>query len=139
MADGTSPQEAQEILRIAHDYFLQEAGSEEGAQEMMRKLAGMLQEPGVKLVHLGNVLFLVLVRGKGVLEFHTIGTEASPQAYAEDLVNLAKYVKNIGTKMAYTYTESRVFDRVARLTGLPITKTQSNIDGKQVYVYAMEF
>lgn len=139
MADGTSPQESQEILRIAHDYFLQEAGTEEGAQEMMRKLAGMLQEPGVKLIHLGNVLFLVLVRGKGVLEFHTIGTEDSSQAYAEDLVNLANYVKNIGTKMAYTYTESRAFDRVARLTGLPIIKTESNIDGKRVYVYAMEF
>jgi hypothetical protein len=139
MADGTSPQEAQEILRIAHDYFLQESGSEEGAQDLMRRLAGAVKEPGTKLIHLGNVLFLVLVRGQGVLEFHTIGSEASAQAYAQDLVDLAKYVRNIGAKMAYTYTESRAFDRVARLTGLPITKTLSNIDGKQVYVYAMEF
>jgi hypothetical protein len=139
MADGTSPQEAQEIQRIAHDYFLQETGSEQGAEQMMRRLASAVQEPGAKLVHLGNVLFLLFVRGKGVLEFHTIGSEATAQAYAQDLVDLAKYVQNIGAKLTYTYTESRAFDRVARLTGLPIIKTESNIDGKRVFVYAMEF
>ena len=44
-----------------------------------------------------------------------------------------------GAKLAYTYTESRAFDRVARLTGLPIIKTESEINGKRVFVYAMEF
>lgn len=139
MANEMSPEEAQEIQQIAHDYFLQETGSEDGAQEMMQKLASLVQEEGAKLVHLGNILFLILVRGKGVVEFHTIGTEATSEAYAQDLVDLAKYVQNIGAKLAYTYTESRAFDRVARLTGLPIIKTESEIDGKRVFVYAMEF
>ena len=134
-----SPQEAQEIESIARNYFTQETGSPQGAEKMMRNLAGIVQEEGAKLVHLGNVLFLVLVRGKGVIEFHTIGSESTAQAYAQDLVDLAKYVKNIGVKLAYTYTESRVFERVARLTGLPITKTETDIDGKHVFVYAVEF
>lgn len=134
-----SPEEAQKIQSIAHTYFLQETGSEEGAQKMMGALAALVQEEGAKLVHLGNVLFLVLVRGKGVLEMHTIGSEASAQAYAQDIIDLAKYVKNIGAKLLYTYAGSRAFDRVVRLTGLPIVKTQTVIDGKQLFIYALEF
>ena len=38
---------------------------------MMASLAKIVEEDGAKLVHLGNVLFLVLVRGKGVVEVHT--------------------------------------------------------------------
>ena len=134
-----SPQEAQEIQTIARNYFLQETGSPEGAEKMMAKLASLVQEEGAKLVHLGNILFLLLVRGKGVIEFHTMGSESTPQQYADDLINLAKYLKNIGTKLVYTYTENRAFERVARLTNLPITKTQTEIDGKRVFVYAVEF
>lgn len=134
-----SPQEAQEIERIARDYFTQEAGSPEAGEEMLGKLATIVQEDGAKLVHLGNVLFLVLVRGEGVIEFHTIGSEQTSEQYAKDLVDLAKYLENIGVKLAYTYTENRAFERVARMTKLPIIKTETDIDGKHVYVYAVEF
>lgn len=134
-----SPEESQEIQSIARNYFLQETGSQEEAEKMMGALAALVQEEGAKLVHLGNILFLLMVRGKGVIEMHTIGTEQTPQQYADDIVNLANYVKNIGAKLIYTYTDSRVFDRVAKLTGLPITKTQTVIEGKPVFVYALEF
>lgn len=134
-----SPQEAQEIERIARDYFTQEAGSPEGGEKMLGNLATIVQEDGAKLVHLGNVLFLVLVRGEGVIEFHTIGSEQTSEQYAKDLVDLAKYLENIGVKLAYTYTENRAFERVARMTKLPIIKTETDIDGKHVYVYAVEF
>lgn len=134
-----SPQEAQEIERIARDYFTQEAGSPEGAEEMLGKLATIVQEDGAKLVHLGNVLFLILVQGEGVVEFHTIGSEQTSEQYAKDLVDLARYLENIGVKLAYTYTENRAFERVARMTKLPIIKTETDIDGQHVYVYAVEF
>lgn len=134
-----SPQEAQEIQNIAHQYFLKESGSEEGAQKLMNGLAKLVQEEGAKLVHINNVLFLLLVRGKGVLEMHTIGSEPTTQAYADDIVKLARYVKNIGAKLLYTYAPSRAFDRIARQTGLPIVKTQTVIKGEPVFVYAVEF
>lgn len=134
-----SPQEAQEIQDIAHEYFLKQSGSEQGAQKLMQGLASLLQEQGAKLVHINNLLFLVLVRGKGVVEFHTIGEEQSSKEYADDIVKLTKYVKNIGAKLLYTYAPSRAFDRVARQTGLPIVKTQTEINGNPVFVYAVEF
>ena len=134
-----SPEEAQQIEQIARDYFMQETGSQEGTESMMGALAALVQEEGAKLVHLGNVLFLLLVRGKGVLEMHTIGSEDSAQKYADDIMQLAAYVRNIGAKLLYTYTENRAFDRVARLVDLPIVKTQTEIDGKPVFIYALEF
>ena len=134
-----SPQEAQEIQNIAYQYFLKESGSEQGAQKMMQGLATIVQGEGAKLVHINNLLFLLLVRGKGVIEFHTIGAENSTQAYAQDIVELAKYVKQIGAKLLYTYAPSRAFDRVAKQTRLPIVKTRADIGGSPVFVYAVEF
>lgn len=131
--------EQQEVVRIANDYFLQEYGSQQAADVAMGKLATIVKEPGAKLVHLGNVLFLVVVRGKNVVEVHTIGNEASPRDLAKDFVDLVSYLKNIGTKVAYTYSEDNKFDRLAKMTGLPVKKKQTEVDGKSVNVYIMEF
>lgn len=131
--------EQQEVVRIASNYFLQELGSQEAADEAMAKLATLVQEDGVKLVHLGNVLFLVVVRGKNVVEVHTIGNEPNPRDLAKDFVDLVNYLKNIGTKVAYTYSDDNKFDRLAKMTGLPVKKKQTEIDGKPVNVYIMEF
>jgi hypothetical protein len=132
-------QEQQEVYRIAHEYFLQELGSEERAQDALAKLATLVQEEGVKLVHIGNVLFLVIVRGQGVVEVHTIGIETNPRELAQNFINLAAYLQNIGVQVAYTYTEDNRFGRIARMTGLPIQQTQAVIGDKKVNVYIMEF
>lgn len=131
--------EQQQVVDIANQYFLQELGSQEAADEAMGKLATLVQEDGAKLVHLGNVLFLVLVRGQGVVEVHTIGTEASPRNMAKNFVDLANYLKNIQVKVAYTYSEDNKFDRLAKMTGLPVRKEKTEVDGKSVNVYIMEF
>ena len=75
MAEQVDQQEQEQIIQIAMNYFRQEAGSEEGANKMMAGLAKTVEEDGAKLVHIGNVLFLIVVRGKGVVEVHTIGTD----------------------------------------------------------------
>jgi hypothetical protein len=131
--------EQQEVVRIANQYFLQELGSQEAADEAMGKLATLIQEDGAKLVHLGNVLFLVLVRGQGVVEVHTIGIEPSPRNMAKNFVDLVNYLKNIKVKVAYTYSEDNKFDRLAKMTGLPVKKEKTEVDGKSVNVYIMEF
>jgi len=131
--------EQQEVVRIATDYFLQELGSQEAASEAMGKLATLVQDEGAKLVHLGNVLFLVIVRGQNVVEVHTIGNEPNPRDLAKDFVDLVNYLKNIKVKVAYTYSEDNKFDRLAKMTGLPVQKKQAEVDGKTVNVYIMEF
>jgi hypothetical protein len=132
-------QEQQEVTRIAREYFLQELGSEERADDALAKLASLVQEDGSKLVHIGDVLFLVLVRGEGVVEVHTIGVEVNPRELAQNFVDLASYLQNIGVKVAYTYSEDNRFARLARMTGLPVKQTKAVIEGKSVNVYIMEF
>jgi len=132
-------QENEEIVKIALDYFKKETGSDKKAQEMLGKIAIIVQEEGAKLVHLGNVLFLVMVRGKGVVEIHTIGTEAQPRMLADDFKKLAAYLKNIGVKTAYTYTPDNRYGRLAQLTGLPIKTFKVDVKGKPMTAYVMEF
>jgi hypothetical protein len=131
--------ENDEIVRIALDYFKKETGSAEKATEMLGKLAVTVKEEGAKLVHLGNVLFLVMVRGKGVVEIHTIGTEAQPRMLAEDFKQLAAYLKNIGVKTAYTYTPDNRYGRLAQMTGLPVKTFKVDVKGKPMTAYVMEF
>lgn len=139
MAEDVDQQEQQQIVQIAMDYFRKEAGSEEGANKMMAGLAKTVEEDGAKLIHIGNVLFLILVRDKGVVEVHTIGTENPPRKLAEDFKQLAAYLQNIGVKMAYTYSEEDRFGRLAQMTGLPFKKFKVDVQGKPMNAYVMEF
>lgn len=139
MPEQVDQQEQQQIVQIAMDYFRKEAGSEEGANKMMAGLAQTVKDDGGKLVHIGNVLFLILVRGKGVVEVHTIGSENPPRKLAEDFQQLAAYLKNIGVKMAYTYTAEDRFGRLAQMTGLPFKKYKVDVEGKPMNAYVMEF
>lgn len=132
-------QEQQEVAAIAREYFLQETGSEEAAEAAMEKLAYLVQEEGSKLVHIGDVLFLVLVRGKGVVEVHTLAVNVSPRDLAQNFVELASYLQNIGVKVAYTYSEDNRFARLAKMTGLPVKQRKTVVEGKSVNVYIMEF
>jgi hypothetical protein len=131
-------QENDEIVRIALDYFKKETGSDEKATEMLGKLAIIVKDEGAKLVHLGNVLFLVMVRGKGVVEIHTIGNEAQHRMLAEDFKQLAAYLKNIGVKTAYTYTPDNRYGRLAQMTGLPVKTFKVDVKGKPMTAYVME-
>jgi len=132
-------QEQEQIVQIALNYFKEETGSDKKAQEMLGKLATTVKDEGAKLVHLGNVLFLIMVRGKGVVEIHTIGKEAQPRMLADDFKKLADYLKKIGVKTAYTYTPDNRYGRLAQLTGLPVKTLKINVKGKPMTAYVMEF
>lgn len=127
------------IAQIAWDYFRQETGSDEKANELLVQLSEAVKDDGAKLVQLGNVLFLVLVRGEGVVEIHTIGTEEQPRQMAENFRQLAAYLKNIGVKTAYTYAEDKKFGRLAKMTGLPAKEFPVKVKGKAMTAYVMEF
>ena len=62
MADGLDPQETEEVLQIVTSYFRKVTKSEEEAQQLLQALAHAVQDEGAKLVHLGDYVFLVLVR-----------------------------------------------------------------------------
>lgn len=105
-------------------------------------LVEMLKAPENKLVHLGNTLFLVMVKAPGEVEVHTF-SEETPQALAKNFVDLSKYLKNIGVKKATTYSDDPRFRKISEMTQLPVKVEQSvNMIGTEmrpVYRYTLEF
>lgn len=104
-------------------------------------LVEMLKAPENKLVHLGNTLFLVMVKAPGEVEIHTF-SEETPQALAKNFVELSKYLKNIGVKKASTYSDDPRFQKISEMTQLPVKVEQSvNLIGTEmrpVYRYTLE-
>lgn len=138
MAEEMDSKEAQEIMRIATEYARSASKSEEEAQKLLGALAAIVQEEGAKLVHLGNVLFLVLVRGKELVEVHTMGDEKKPRDLAQNFLNLAKYLKGIGVKVAYTYTPDTKFSKLAKMVDLKVQQYKSNVQGQMMNVFVVE-
>lgn len=135
---GIDPQEQEEVVRIALDFFRDQTEDEDAAQELLGKLGGMVQDDGAKLVHLGNVLFLILVRGKGVVEFHTIGEEKENKDYIVDVRNLAAYLKNIGVKTAYTYLPTSSFGGILRAAKVKFKQVNAKMQNRPVKCFVME-
>lgn len=132
------PKEAEEIMRIATDYCRSVTKTEEEAQDMLAKLAAAVQGQGAKLVHLGNVLFLVLVRAKKTVEVHTMGEEKNPRDMAKNFERLAAYLKAIGVQTAYTYAEDTKFRRLAKMVNLKVREFKSKVEGVPMNVFVVE-
>lgn len=133
-------QELQQVNDIVLSYFRAESQSEEQVQQLMGQLSTLLREEGAKLVHLGNTVFLVLVKGEGLVEVHTMGGGDSVEL-ARNFIQLAKYLQNIGVRVAYTYSDDPKFQVVAKRTRLPFKTKQIKIPGsdQMTTAYYIEF
>ena len=138
LPEGMDQSEAEEIMRIATEYCRSISKTEEEAQQMLAALAGIVQEQGAKLVHIGNVLFLVLVRGKQYVEIHTMGEEKRPRDMAKNFMDLANFLRDIGVKVAYTYAPDQKFEKLAKMVDLDIKKMKSDVQGTMMNVYVVE-
>lgn len=131
--------EQQQIMDILTRYWTKETGSEEKAQMMLQKLAGLVKQKGAHLIHIGNTVFLMMITGKGEVEIHTMTIDEDSASLASAFRELAKTLKGLGVKKAYTYAEDPRFEIVAKRTRLPIKKEQKKSrDGQPVTVYTLE-
>lgn len=133
-------QEFSEVERIIRGYLLKEFGSQYKADIAYRKLDAMAQDPGVKFVHFGNTVFMVILAKPQVAEIHTLSLEEDSVSLAKNFVSLANFLQSIGIKEAYTYTDDPRFQIIARRTRLPIeTSTFQSQDGKTYTIYSLRF
>lgn len=139
MATKTGEQDSQLIQKIILEYAKKATSSKADAEKLIVGLAQMVQEDGAKLVHFGNTVFLVLVRGKGVIEFHTIAVNENALSLAKNIVALLKYLKAIGVKTAYSYSAESKFDHIAKRTKMLEIKKITMPDGTQANAYVAEF
>ena len=127
--------EEQEIIRIAATVFNREiGGDEQSTQAFLEGLAKLAQQEGIRLVHLGNSLFLVVVKGKGMVEFHTMPASENPKDIAKDVVALTKYLRNIGVKVAYTYFTNTKHKAIIDATQLDFVEKQVDAPDEKKYV-----
>ena len=95
--------EGQQVIDIITGYFRKITGNDKDAEKMVSGLAATVQDPGAKLVHLGDTVFLTIIRGKGFVEFHPIYVNRDLNQLTKDLDIYVKYLKNIGVTVMYTY------------------------------------
>jgi hypothetical protein len=133
-------QELADINRIIRGYFLKEFGSQQKADIAYRKLDALAQDPGVKLVHIGNTVFLVILVAPQVAEIHTMSLDEDSVSLAKNFVDLANFLRDIGIVEVYTYSDDPRFQVIARRTRLPIeTSTFQSEDGKTYTIYSLRF
>jgi hypothetical protein len=131
--------EQQEIMDILTRYWTKETGSAEKAQMMLQKLAGLVQQEGANLIHIGNTMFLMIVTGPGKVEIHTMTADEDSASLANAFRELAKTLKGLGVKQAYTYSDDPRFEVVAKRTRLPIKKSKEKVrNGTEATVYTLE-
>ena len=138
MEDVATNPAVEKVMQILHDYFASEGQSEEEIQASIANIGQMVQDPGAKLIHFRNVVFLVFVRGEGVVEFHTAGTEPNPKDLVQDYKDLIDYLKSVGVKTAYAYAENPMFKRIAAMTKLPWKVIDIEVEGKPMTAYVLE-
>ena len=133
--------ETQQIIDIMSGDFLKATGDQDKANGLINGIAKLITDnPAAKLVHLGNTVFLVMVNSPGVVEVHTMAADEQSGTLAKNFVQLTEYLRNIGVKQAYTYTDDPRFAAVAKRTRLPFeTSEAQGQDGKTYTVYSMEF
>lgn len=95
--------ESQQVMNIITGYFNEVTGNEEDAQSLVNGLAATVKNPGAKLVHLGDTVFLTIIKGKGFVEFHPMYVNREVDRLTKDLDLYVNYLKNIGVTVMYTY------------------------------------
>lgn len=131
--------DAQQIQKIVMGYARQATKTEEEANQFIINLANTVQHDGAKLVHFGNTVFLILVRGAGVVEVHTMSINENALTLAKNFVSLAHYLKAIGAKAVYTYSDDPKFKPIAARTKIFKEKDIKLPDGKSATAYVAEF
>jgi prefoldin subunit 5 len=108
MENQLTPESLSQIMQILQDHFNQVAKSPQEAAQMIQGVAEMVKNPSNKLVHFDNVLFMVSVFKKHMIEFHAMvggntSTEEKIKELDEELPKFLKFLKKIEVKVAYTY------------------------------------
>lgn len=131
--------ETKEIIEIMTKFFEKQTGSKKRAVQYVNSIANLIKNPAAKLIHLGNAVFLVLVKDKGVIEFHTMAVNETASGLAEKLKELTKILKNMGATKIYTYANEEKYKAVAKRSKLPwVISEHKAEDGKTYDVYTLE-
>lgn len=136
-SDQAPKREQKEALEIMAQYFKNNTKNKEEATIAMRG-ALVLLEQGAKLVHIGNILFLVFIKGKGLVEFQPIYKKTTAPQLAAAMKKFAQYMKAIDTQTIYTTNADKHMDAAIKRTGLPWELEEVQLEGEQTIGYYLQ-
>lgn len=96
------------VIKIMFEHFMVQYNDEEKAIAAINFIAEQVKQPGCKLIHLGNIVFLITVSTSHMVEMHAMmgGNLTEDQKIAEldkQLDKLLPILKKMEVKLAYTY------------------------------------
>lgn len=145
MENQLTPASLSQIMQILQDHFFQATGDEVKTAEMINGVAEMVQQPGNKLVHFDNVLFIVSVFDKNMVQFHAmVGGNLSVEEKIREMdkvfPKLLKFLKLMEVKIAYTYMDRKAEDKfIGLLDKYKFAKEyMTDPDGKELVAFYVE-
>jgi TPP-dependent 2-oxoacid decarboxylase len=131
------------VIQIMYEHFSgQYKGDEEKIAAAINYVADLVQQEGCKLVHYGDVVFMVSVAAEKMVEFHAMigGKKSDSEKLAvlnKELDKLLKYLKGVGVALAFTHMPTdkvKVFSKV--LEEYKFTRKEvASPDGKKVVAF----
>jgi len=111
-----------EIIKRSAAAEMKGQGNPEG---IVLGISALIKKGAIKLLQLGNTVFMIMPKQAGTAEFHTFTVE-QPQTLVKRFQAGAKALKQMGFKTAVTYSDSPAFVKMAQSTGLPVRISQGH-------------
>lgn len=111
-------------------------------QQILETLAKLrISNKNVRLVRVGNTVFLVMRTPPATAEVHTF-TVDKPNVMVNNFKGLANFLKTAGIKQGFTYSDEPIFKQLVERSGMPVKITQTTKQMgnqmKPVYMYTMD-
>lgn len=140
MEEQRSPEEVQKIAEIATKFARSRTQTEEEMHQMLGGLFEMVKQDNVKLIHIEEVLFTIIVRGAGVIEFHNVNVPVPVEDMAKYIKKLVEKLKLFDVKVAFTYSPEEYYMKAVVATKLNWKSKKVRVKevNKPIKVYILE-
>jgi hypothetical protein len=140
MEEQRSPEEMQKIAKIATDFARSRTQSEEEMHQLLGNLFEMVKQDNIKLIHIEEVLFTIIVRGAGVVEFHNVNVPVPVEEMAKYIKKLIEKLKSLDVKVAFTYSPEEYYMKAIVATKLKWKSKKVRVKdvNKPIKVYILE-
>lgn len=138
LPEGEARPKMLDSAQIIIQFFTQQTGSPQKANQILSSLAGKIKKNEVKLVQIGNTVFICMPKPDKSVEVFTVTIE--PDKLADRIKSSATTLKQMGFSKMYTLSITPQSDEISKKTGLPVKKTQTQMmsNGKMVPAYRYE-
>jgi hypothetical protein len=127
------------VQDIIQSYFMSQYANPNKAAAAINEISKMVQSQKARPIKIGNTVFLLIQKGPGEVEFHTM-SEESPKLLVKRLKTLYSFLKQSGFKKATSFTHDANLLKLGPMIGIPFKSSQGvmNYNGQPVMVYNIE-